>query len=77
MKVMVQCRTNLIDMIDPMNIKDNSNPPNWSLMDRVRSSVLEMCRISFDLVLTNSLLKDTVLNDEMNHSSEAPHGRMR
>ena len=29
-----------------------------------------MCRIGFDLVLTNTLLKDTVLKDEMNHSSD-------
>ena len=29
-----------------------------------------MCRIGFDLVLTNTLLKDTILNDEMNHSSD-------
>ena len=29
-----------------------------------------MCRISFDLVLTNTLLKDTVLKDEMNHDSD-------
>ena len=29
-----------------------------------------MCQIGFDLVLTNTLLKDTILNDEMNHSSD-------
>jgi len=37
MGVMVQCRTNLIDMIDPMNIENNSNLLNWSLMDKVCS----------------------------------------
>ena len=29
-----------------------------------------MCQIDFDLVLMNTLLKDTVLKDEMNHSSD-------
>jgi len=29
-----------------------------------------MCRFSFDLVLTNTLLKDIVLKDEMNHSTD-------
>jgi len=29
-----------------------------------------MCRIGFDLVLRNTLLKDIVLKDEMNHSSD-------
>ena len=29
-----------------------------------------MCQIDFDLVLMNTLLKDTTLKDEMNHSSD-------
>jgi len=46
-------------------------------MDKVRSWVLEMCQIGFDIVLMNILLKDTNLKDEMNHSSDGTTGRMR
>ena len=40
-------------------------------MDKVRSQVLEMCRIGFDLVLTNTLLKDNILKDKMNHDNDS------
>ena len=69
MEVMIQCRTNLIDMIDLMNIEDNSNPLDWSLMDMVLRRSLNCVKL-VDLVLTNTLLKDTVLKDEMNHSRD-------
>ena len=39
-------------------------------MDRVHSQVLEMCGIDLDLVLMNSLSKDTIPKDEMSDDSD-------
>jgi len=67
MEVMIQYRTNLID---PMIDSDGSNIPHWNLMDKIRSLVLEMCGIDFDLILTKTLSKDTILKNEMNYDSD-------
>ena len=58
-------------MIDPMKIEDNSNHPNSNLLDRVRSQVLEMYEVDFDLVPTNTLPKDIVQNSEMNFDNDS------
>jgi len=52
------------DMIDIMRNPNSSNISNWSLMDKVRSSVLEkQSWIDFDLVLTNTLSLNTLQKD--------------
>jgi len=39
-------------------------------MDRVRWKVLEMCGIDFDLLLMNTLSKNTIMGDDLNLDSD-------
>jgi len=53
-----------------MKNQNNFNTPIWNLMDSIHSYVLEMCGVDLDLVLVNTLSKETVLKDEMSYDSD-------
>ena len=57
-------------MIGPMKNQNNSDTPIRNLMDRVHLYVLEMCGVDLDLVLMNTISKDTVPKDEMSYDSD-------